>query len=240
MYELTEKILKESVKYFQNFFIHEYYKKSFLHFVDVRIKFLTALIFVMLAVTTFNFEKVLFLLFSILAIAKAAGIDIKNLIRRSYLFPAFSFIVLIPTNLSYAAIFSLRVFTAIIILQLLVITTPFNEICAALRYFKFPRSLVESMWISYRYILSLFFDLLTTLIARESRRVSKIGYLDVWKKGGKAVGTFFLKSIEKSEKVELAILARGKAVWKKDWKIKSNDLVFLAIVAFVVFWWWLI
>lgn len=240
MHEVLEKTIREASSYFQNFLVHEYSLKGVLHDVDARVKLLTTALFVVLAVSTFNVEKILVVLISLLIIAKFASVSFTSLLSRIWLFSLFSFIVVLPislTNPSYAAIFTLRVATSLIAIQLLIMTTPFSDVCYALRWLRLPETFVSALWLAYRYSLMLFSDLLTILMARESRRVSKGSHLDVWRKGGEAVGLFFVRSFEKAERIQLAMMSRGDKIWVYRKRFERVDFIYTALVAFVALWW---
>lgn len=240
MHELLERTIKEASGYFQNFLIHEYSKKSALHAVDARIKLIATIIFIVLAVSTFNLEKVLLVLIFLTAISAVTGLSLRSIAERIWLFTLFSFIVVLPISISnpaYAVTFTLRVATSLVAIQMLVMTTSFAEICLALRSFRVPEVFVSALWLAYRYAVLMFRELLSILLARESRRVSKGSHMDVWRKGGEAVGLFFLRSFEKAEKVQLAMEARGEGLNHYHGKLKMLDFVYATIVAFTVFWW---
>ena len=240
MHELLERTIREASSYFQNFLIHEYSKKSALHAVDARIKLIATIIFVVLAVSTFNPEKVLLVLIFLITISAVTGLSLRSIAERVWLFALFSFIVVLPISLSnpiYPVTFTLRVATSLVAIQMLVMTTSFAEICLALRSFRVPEVFVSALWLAYRYVILMFKELLSILLARESRRVSKGSHMDVWRKGGEAVGLFFLRSFEKAEKVQLAMEARGEALSHYHGKLKMLDFVYATIVAFTVFWW---
>lgn len=120
---------------------------------------------------------------------------------------------------------------------MLIMTTNFSDLCSALRSFKVPETFVSALWLAYRYAIIMFNELLSILLARESRRVSKGSHMDVWRKGGEAVGLFFLRSLEKAERVQMAMEARGGSMINYQGKIKKLDLIYTVIVMFSVFWW---
>uniref|UniRef100_A0A7C2NGC4 Cobalt ECF transporter T component CbiQ n=1 Tax=Archaeoglobus fulgidus TaxID=2234 RepID=A0A7C2NGC4_ARCFL len=240
MHELLERTIREASGYFQNFLIHEYSKKSALHAVDARVKLLATIIFIVLAVSTFKLEKVLLVLIFLAIISAVTGLSLISLAGRIWLFTLFSFIVVIPISLSdpaYLITFTLRVAASLLAIQMLVMTTSFSEICLALRYFRVPELFVSALWLAYRYAILMFRELLGILIARESRRVSKGSHMDVWKKGGEAMGLFFLRSFEKAERVQLAMEARGETLNHYHGKLKKLDFVYATILVFTVFWW---
>ncbi|MHC1587478.1 MAG: cobalt ECF transporter T component CbiQ, partial [Candidatus Syntropharchaeia archaeon] len=212
MHVILEKSLKEASKYFQNFFIHEYSEKGALHAVDPRVKIFATLILILISVSTFEPQKILFVTLTLIALAKFSKISLKKVFARIWLFSLFSFIITLPLlfqDAFYPFLFTLRVIASLTAIQLLIMTTSFSEICSALRSLRVPKLFVSALWIAYRYILLMFQELISIFMARESRRVSKGSHFDVWRKGGESVGLFFIRSFEKAERVQLAMIARG-------------------------------
>ncbi|WP_202318842.1 cobalt ECF transporter T component CbiQ [Archaeoglobus neptunius] len=240
MHELLERTIREASGYFQNFLIHEYTKRSILHKIDPRIKLVSTIVFILLAVSTFDLEKVILTFVFLLVISAISGLSLRKVLGRIWLFTLFSFIVVLPVSINnplYSITFTLRVAASLIAIQMLIMTTNFAEICSALRYFKVPETFVSALWLAYRYAILMFRELLSILLARESRRVSKGSHMDVWRKGGEAVGLFFLRSFEKAERIQLALEARGENRVSYSRKFKTLDLIYTIIVAFTVLWW---
>jgi len=240
MHELLERTIKEASSYFQNFLPHEYTKRSALHEVDARVKLIATIVFVVLAVSTFTLEKVLMVFIFLIVISAVVGLSLRRIAERIWLFTLFSFIVVLPFAISsptYGVTFTLRVAASLVAIQMLIMTTSFAEICSALRSFKVPAIFVSALWLAYRYAVLMFRELLSILLARESRRVSKGSHMEVWRMGGEAVGLFFLRSFEKAEKVQLAMEARGEAIVHYRGKLKMLDFVYAVIVGFTAFWW---
>lgn len=239
MHVLIERTLKNASLYFQNFFIYEY-KRGLIHEVDVRVKFISAVFFVLLAVSTFEQTKLFFLLSSLLAISVVLGLSLKKLLQRVWLFSLFSFIVVSPqifSNLQYPFIFALRVLISLIAVQMLIMSTNFFDLCAALRSLRVPESFVHALWIAYRYTLILFQDIINIVLARESRRVAKTSHTAIWRKGGEAIGLFLLRSIERSEKLQLAMILRGDKIVAKKGKFGLVEISYIAVTAFIAVWW---
>ncbi|MDI9611358.1 MAG: cobalt ECF transporter T component CbiQ [Archaeoglobales archaeon] len=240
MHVVLEKTLKNASSYFQNFLIHEYGVRGTLHAIDARVKLLSSFSFVILAVSTFDLEKLLFLLISLLAVSVILGVNLKSLFKRVWLFTVFSFIVVSPfllQNPEYPFLFTLRVLITLISLQLLVMTTSFAEICFAMRSFKIPQLFVHALWLAYRYILVVFQDIVSILLARESRRVAKGSHRDLWKKGGEAIGLFFLRSIERAERIQLAMASRGEKIFEMRAKVGMLEIIYITLSAFIILWW---
>lgn len=240
MHVVLEKTLKNASSYFQNFFIHEYNHRGILHAIDSRVKLLSSITFVILAVSTFELEKLLFLFLSLILVSAILGVNLKSLIKRVWLFTFFSFIVVSPfllQNPKYSLIFTLRVLIALLAVQMLVMSTSFAEICFALRSLKVPELFVHALWMAYRYILVVFQDIINILLARESRRVSKGSHRDLWKKGGESIGLFFLRSIERAERIQLAIASRGEKIFGTNAKLGMLEIIYITLSGFIVLWW---
>lgn len=240
---MIESSIKTATEYFQNFFSYEYYPKGFLQKVDSRIKFVGILALLLAVVSTFKIPKIMAILFSALVLAKLSNIGLKDILKRVWLFTTFSFVIVLPLYFSegwyYVLSFTLRVLTAITLLQLLVLTTPFNEILYVLRAFKVPETLVFSLGLTYRYIHLMFSELMRILIARESRRVRKFGYREIWKDGGKMLGSFFIRVYEKGERVQRAITLRGDKLrcYSTQFKFGMTEALFIVFVTVVLIWW---
>lgn len=239
MHVVLEKTLKNASSYFQNFFIHDYSSNGAIHLIDARIKLLSTIVFVILAISTFEFDKLSFLLFSLILISAILGLSLKRLFSRVWLFSIFSFLVVSPLliqDLKYPFLFTLRVTVAIIAVQMLVMSTSFAEICSALRSLKVPEIFIHGLWLAYRYILVVFQDIISILLARESRRVAKGSHADLWRKGGEAIGLFFLRSIERAERVQLAMASRGERVIQSKFKFGLLEIIYITLSAFVALW----
>jgi len=253
MTDLIEKSIKEASSYFQNFFSQEYFREGFLQKVDVRIKLIGIFILLLASISTFDFSKTFTIFFSALVLAKLSNIRIKLLLSRIWLFTLFAFIIVIPRafmgvkdfyflsfgEFVYAIIFTFRVVTAITLLQLLILTTPFNQILAAFKSFKIPQQFVFILGLTYRYIHLMFSELLRILVARESRRIKKTGFVEVWRFGGKSLGSFFIRTFEKGEKVQLAMNARGNDIksYIKPFSFTQSEMLFTIFVLFALTWW---
>ncbi len=240
---MIEETIKTATEYFQNFFSYEYRKRGFLQSVDPRIKLLGLSALLLADVVTFEIPKIVFIALASLILAKLSDVGFKEILKRVWLFTFFSFLIVLPTTffegVYYPTSFTLRVFTALTVLQLIVLTTPFNELLQALRSFKLPETLVFSLGLTYGYIHMMFSELFRILIARESRRVKRSSYRELWSEGGKMLGTFFVRVLEKGENVYRAILLRGDKIryYSKPFKVGRTETLFIIYVIFVLIWW---
>ncbi|AIY89678.1 cobalt ECF transporter T component CbiQ [Geoglobus acetivorans] len=240
MHLLIEKTLKHAAEYFQNFFIHEYTRKSYLHEVHPAVKLAGTAVLILLSITTFDPKKLMLTIVAIMLLAFNTGLSLKELVKRSYLFTVFSFVIVLPVSISeqdfhYAVIFPLRVFSAILAIQMLIMTTKLNEIVYAMKRLKLPDMLSDTIWLTYRYTTVMFRDLLNIMLAREARRLTKSNHSEVLKRGGEMLGLYFLRSFEKAEKIEMAMRVRGKHV--SFTKRYDPGYFYLAYLAGVSAWW---
>lgn len=98
---------------------------------------------------------------------------------------------------------------------LLVSTTPVTEILRALRVFRVPKILVATIFFAYRYFFVIGEEAQRMLRARDSRSAALPGRRPGgslrWRASivGHMVGSLFLRSLERSERVYAAMQARG-------------------------------
>ena len=102
----------------------------------------------------------------------------------------------------------LRVATDVSWAGLLMITTPFKDLLEALRYFRVPAVLVDTLSYIYRYVF-LLYDEFTAM--RNSAKV-RGGFVDFYSSlstSGQIAAKVFLRSYDRAERVWLSIQARG-------------------------------
>jgi len=245
MHELIERSVKEASQYFQNFFIHDYgEEQGFLHRVDARIKLLGTFLLVVLAVSTFDAARILIIFTSCLVLAAFSGIGVLKVLKRIWLFTFFSFVIVLPLALGFRAeeilyviLFTLRVATALMAIQLLILSTPFNDVVYGMRGLKFPEAFVSGLWLAYRYTILMFTELMRVMLARESRRMTKGSHMEVWRKGGESLGLFFIRTFERAERVQLAMKARGERVVAIRGSFSKLDKIYIIYMAAVTLWW---
>lgn len=98
---------------------------------------------------------------------------------------------------------------------LLVLTTPFSDILWAARSLKVPDTLVSIVGFMYRYLFVLADEAQSLLRARAARSASRPGTRAsgtlLWRArvAGGMVGSLFLRSFERSERIYAAMLSRG-------------------------------
>jgi cobalt/nickel transport system permease protein len=102
----------------------------------------------------------------------------------------------------------IRILAAIAVVAVLVFSTSFTELVAALSWFRVPRGFVEVLLHAYRYI----FVLLEEAGVIYSAQKNRLGYSS-FKRGlssfGVLTGSLLLKAFEHSQNVTLAMMQRG-------------------------------
>lgn len=210
--EILERTVKEASSFFQNFFSYDVVGGKFLQNLDPRVKMPGLFALVLASVTTFAPEKLFILFICLSIIITASRIPLKTYSQRVWMIPIFSFFVLSPyilADLEYILLFSFRVFLAVSFLTLFMLSTRFGDIVYTLRFYRIPDILVTVFTLTYQYIILMFSELYRILLARESRKVKNESFSEIWRNGGAAVGSFFIRSFERAERMHLASLARG-------------------------------
>jgi cobalt/nickel transport system permease protein len=164
-----------------------------------------------------------------LGVARAAGVGARRLLARSLMAAPFALAALtvlftLPGQtvlalgrwgisdaglLRFASIL-LRSWLAVQAAVLLMAVTPFPDLIHALRHLRVPAILAAVIAFLYRYLFVLADESLRLLRARAARSVGRGGSLR-WRArvAGGMVGQLFLRSLERSDRVYNAMLARG-------------------------------
>ena len=124
-----------------------------------------------------------------------------------------------------------RAYIDIAALLILISTDTFPMILQGFAELKVPSVVVNIISITYRYLY-----VIGDEAVRMKRAVDARGYSGkwIWKAGifGKIIGSLFLKSYERSERVYLAMLSRGYSgtvFGRKTGGLKTSDWIFLSI-----------
>lgn len=203
------------------------YKDTFIHRLDPRTKLLATSAFIVTVVSFPKYEisgLLPFFLFPVLLFA-LADIPVRFILKKVLLVSSFALFVGIFNPLldrqalyvfsgltisggwvSFLSImlkFSLTITSAL----LLIATTSFPGVCHALQKLGMPDIFVAQLLFLYRYIFVLAEEAMKVVRARDMRSFGKKG------KGMKAfvglIGTLFLRTVERAERIYLAMLSRG-------------------------------
>ncbi len=133
---------------------------------------------------------------------------------------------------------------SVLMATLLAATTTFPDLLRAMRGIGIPKVLVGTIAFMYRYIFVLADEVLTMLRARDARSASgpagqKAGGTVFWRARivGGMVGSLFVRSLARSERVYQAMASRGYAGelrWLDKPKMRPMDVVWLVAMLLVL------
>jgi|AntDeeMetagen192_2_1112575.scaffolds.fasta_scaffold01602_4 cobalt/nickel transport system permease protein len=140
-------------------------------------------------------------------------------------------------GVAYVVMFAVRVAACVGFLSLLLLTTRFSGVLAALRRLRAPPLAVTLIAVTHRYLLLFFRELTRMTLARRSRRFAPESLRSSWRRSGSFLGTFFLRTFERGERVQRAAAARGgtqMTPYARPHPVGLADAAFVAVVAVTV------
>lgn len=194
--------------------------KSPLHSLDPRIKIILAFLIILVSVTIPfpHFIPLVFIGLIALILWFISGIPLKHLLHRLAI--AIPFVALMGAGMIFGQESSwemrtdrflhitLRAGLAISVLTLLGSTTPFPMFLEGLKWFKIPKVIHSLLSFIYRFIYIIIDEFQRANRGRQSREFRR-NLLLTWKGRSYMIGSFLIRSIERSERVYGAMLARG-------------------------------
>jgi cobalt/nickel transport system permease protein len=233
------------------------YKQTFIHRINPGIKLVVTLVFILIVVSFSKYEiqrlipYFAFPVFLMSAGEIPAGVILKKIFVVSpfVLFAGMFNPILdtavvytiwgIPVSggwISYASII-IKFIITISSALLLIATTSFPGICYALDRLRVPKVFVMQLLFIYRYLFVLAEEAMRIVRARNMRAFGKHGrdirtFINI-------IGTFLIRSIERSERIYHAICSRGfdgRINLLRDVRLKSTDIIFAltAVSAFII------
>ncbi|MDD4874604.1 MAG: cobalt ECF transporter T component CbiQ [Dehalococcoidales bacterium] len=209
---------------------------SIIHRLDPRTKLIATLVFIFLVVLLPSASWITYGLYfmTIAALIIMSRVPITYIFRRSLVvipfvltiaifipffkdgIAAFSFNILSwHLSVTYGGLETLgsvmaKAWLSILALVLLTSTTAFSNILKALEHLKMPQVLVMIMSFMYRYIFLLTDEVMRMKQARDSRNFGS-GGKRLWqiRTVGNMIGTLFIRSYERGERVYASMVARG-------------------------------
>lgn len=192
-------------------------------------------------------------------LAWLSAVPLRRLFARSSVVPLMSAFIVLPqavllpgdplvqafglavtdTGVAYIILFTLRVGVGIALLSLIVMTTPFSAVVAAMRELRVPVALVWVVAVTYRYLFLFFDELQRLVLARNSRTTGHSSLRGRWRNAKQLAGTFLLRTLDRGERVGRGMRARGGArppsPYGQSRTVDRGDymLVALAVVAVV-------
>ena len=253
--------MKSFLKTFEDTFYIEKYSASEgpLQSIDPRVKLISMIGIVVTAVAASTPIPLVILLVLVLGLAAAARIPLEFFVYRSIIFvPLFAGVIALPLlfiipgasmaeieigpyvavitreGVYRAAQFFLRVWVCVASLTLLILVTRFSRIIQAMERFKVPSLFVTLTSITFRFIFVLIDEAYRMVVARESRSVGKESRIGALRSLASMVGTLFIRSYERGERVYMAMLARGYSgqLRSMDYmRLRTRDFVFGLVIA---------
>jgi cobalt/nickel transport system permease protein len=232
------------------------YKDTIIHRLDPRTKLLATSAFIVTVVSFPKYEisgLLPFFLFPVLFFT-LADIPVRFILKKVLLVSSFAFFVgifnpLLDRQALYAfsgATISgglvsflsimLKFFLTITSALLLIATTSFPGVCHALQKLGMPDIFVAQLLFLYRYIFVLVEEAMKVVRARDMRSFGNKG------RGMKTfvslVGTLFMRTVERAERIYLAMLSRGFTGTlhaAKQYGFSGSDAVFLFATVTVLY-----
>ncbi len=145
-------------------------------------------------------------------------------------------------GLEYGVLVALRAYSAVVLVLPMVATTRFDLTIKALDRLKVPNMLVQMLMFSYRYIFVFVVEFQRTWRAMEARgfKLRTSPSLYALRTVGKALGTLFVRSYERGERVYQALRSRGYTGTRNpktlvEFKMQARDYALaVLIVGFAV------
>lgn len=204
---------------------------------DARVKIVVTLAFVVIMAISVDDRPLRVIPFSLFIVFIAAISRLSPIVLLRRTLPALPFFLFASLVLGFskgseAAIAAfLKAFLSVLSVIILVSTTRFSNLLKGLEGLKVPQLLVSLLSFIYRYLFIIADEYGHIKIARESRNFGGSKRRQ-WKTIGHSVGTLFLHSYERGDRVYSAMVARGyegniKTLGTQ--RIVRADIIFVAI-----------
>jgi len=226
---------------------------------DPRAKVVTFALFIVTVGLARSFWPLSAIFALILAVTAASRISMGFFLKRIFLFiPIFTLVIAIPAlfvtpgsplvtmaskviiteqGARTAGLLFLRVTDSMSFGVLLILTTRWTSVLAALRWLRMPSLLVDILGMTYRYIFLLLHSTNSMFLARRSRTLGSFSSNENRRWLTRALGTTMVKSRHLSEDVYLAMLSRGyqgETRVLNDFKMEYRDFLWVAFALVAV------
>ncbi len=189
-----------------------------LHKINARVKIIALFIFLFAVVLTPIRQVALFIGYTLIVatLFYLSGVPLKLLLAKLVEILPFIALIAIPAlfRKSGYLLFLNCIAKAVLAVSLVLIisfTTKFTELLGALRQLRFPRLLVDLLSFMYRYSFLLEDQILRVRRAYESRSAGDAKARFKVRVLSNILGTVFIRTYERAERVYLAMCARGYA-----------------------------
>lgn len=204
---------------------------------DARVKIIVTLAFVIIMAISVDDRPLRVIPFSLFIVFIAAISRLSPMVLLRRTLPALPFFLFASLVLGFskggeAAVAAfLKAFLSVLSVIILVSTTRFSNLLKGLEGLKVPQLLVSLISFVYRYLFIIADEYGHIKIARESRNFGGSKRWQ-WKTIGHSVGTLFLHSYERGDRVYSAMVARGYEGNIRTLgiqRIVRTDIIFVAI-----------
>lgn len=195
-------------------FIDKYSNRaSPIHRLDARFKIALTFLIILSLVVTPPGKPILYIMYALLAVILLylSKLPLKHVLSRLVLVIPFIVIMGLGLGAKHQSLFIYTLIRSILALTFLILltsTTPFPKLLEGLRWYKLPQVLHSLLSFMYRFIYIIIDEFQRLNRGRKSREFGKNLSL-AWRSKSQMIGTFFIRSIERSERVYQAMLARG-------------------------------
>jgi cobalt/nickel transport system permease protein len=203
---------------------------------DPRVKLLCVFSLAILVATLTRVEALLIVIIFALGLALVSRIPGLHLAKGFALAVPFvlfaSFTMLLTSGAENALAMGLRVSTSVLLLLVLVSSTPFMDVLWTLRWFRLPTILSDMIMFTYRFIFVMLDESERMRLARKSRGFGGGRSLldrEAFKVLSNTIGMIFLRSYRRANRVYAALLSRGydgKIRSITAFKVKARDAMF--------------
>jgi cobalt/nickel transport system permease protein len=216
-------------------------KKGLLQSINPLAKLITIVAMIVASLFIFNLSYLVILCIIPIMLVVSSRIPIKHFFLRTAFVTLLAAVISIPSiffttgtpiwaaslggmklamtveGLSNAAIFTVRVWFCVASLISLILSTGFDKMLELLSTIKVPNVIVQLFSITYRYFFVSIHEAQSVLIAKEARTYvhKRTINMQALKDLGSVVATLFIRTYERSERVYLAMKARGFQIENK-------------------------
>lgn len=206
-------------------------KHGLLQAINPLVKLSMIVFMIVASLFIFNLPVLLIICLIPLIFAVASRIPMKQFLTRTALIPLFSVMIALPAlmysllvvylnglsiTIAYDAltqflVFTVRVWFCVAVLISLVLSTGFEKILKLLASMRVPAVVIQLFGLTYRYLFVSIHETQSVLIGKEARTYvhKKTFNLQSLKDLGHILSALFIRTFERSERVYLAMKARG-------------------------------
>ncbi len=242
-------------------------KKGFLQTINPLAKLVAIISMIVASLFILNLSYLVLVCVIPIILAVASKIPLRHFFSRTALIPVFAAVISIPilfltsgspiwtANIGLAnltvtmegvtrfLVFTVRVWFCVASLTLLILSTGFDRMLKLLASIKVPGVVVQLFALTYRYFFVSVHEAQSVLMAKEARTYVQKRTLNMQslRDLGNILATLFIRTYERSERVYLAMKARGFEIDSSSKlvmpSLKLRDIFFASsiIVAFVLF-----